>query len=262
MYPVPGRSEVWRCLYTLLFGMIGTLISHFGGFNFILAQTFNTDREKYLKYHEVYELYNMTLTFSLYCVANIFILPFMKLYTAGVTDINYLDSVLPYLFIATYLLSKGRSSSSQVIIYAQHFKQTQGRAIIESVINVVVSLTAVYKFGIYGVLIGTIAALFYRTNDMIFYANKRILKRSPWITYRRWLLNFAMFLIFNVAAKCFFRNIALNSYTSIVLWAIVCCIIIVPVFFIMVSVFDKETYRFTKSLLTPYLKHMREKFFK
>ena len=69
------------------------------------------------------------------------------------------------------------------------FKQTQVRSIIESAINLTVSLVLVFKIGMYGVLLGTIAALLYRTNDVIIYANWNILGRKPWKTYRRWIQN-------------------------------------------------------------------------
>lgn len=241
-------------MYVLLYGIIKGLISHFSGFTFILGQTFNRDRERYLQLHDAYEVFNTTLTCSLFCITNIFILPFLKLYTAGVTDINYIDPYLPYLMVATYILSNGRSSSTNAISFAQHFKETQWRSILESCINLTVSLIAVSKFGIYGVLIGTIAALLYRTNDMIIYANKHILHRSAWITYRRWLLNLALFVIITIGAKLLFAHIALDTYFAIIGWAIISCIVIIPVFFVTVSLFDKETYRFAKALLLPYAK--------
>lgn len=241
-------------MYTMLFGIISSAILNFSGANFILGQTFNTDRERSLKLLDVYEIFNMVLTFSLFCIANIFILPFMTLYTNGVTDIDYIDQYLPYLIVATNLLSNGRNSSSQIIEYAGHFKQTQWRSILESCINLTVSFIAVFKFGIYGVLIGTIAALLYRTNDMIIYANKKILHRSPWKTYRRWLLNLALFIGITLLSKVVFAHIALDSYFSIIVWAAVCCVVIIPFFFVTVSIFDRETYRFAKELLTPYAK--------
>lgn len=241
-------------MYVMLYGIIKGIISHFGGFNFILGQTFSRDRERYLKLHDTYEIFNTTLTCSLFCIANIFILPFLKLYTAGITDIDYLDPYLPYLMVATYILSNGRTSSNNAINFAQHFKQTQWRSILESCINLTVSLIAVSKFGIYGVLIGTIAALLYRTNDMIIYANKRILNRSPWITYRRWLLNLVLFVAVTVGAKLFFAHIALDTYGAIIGWAVISCIVIIPIFFVVLSLCDRETYRFAKALLLPYAK--------
>lgn len=249
-------------MYTMLFGIISGLISHFGGFNFILGQTFDTDRERYMKLHDLYEVFNMTLTFSLYCIAGIFILPFMTLYTAGITDVSYVDSYLPYLFIATHLLSNGRSSFSQAISYARHFKQTQWRSILESAINITVSLVAVKFLGIYGVLIGTIAALLYRTNDMIIYANKKILNRNPWITYRRWLVNLAVFVAVTFAADYLFSVVELNTYSQIIFWAVICCIVVIPVFFIIAFLFNRDVYRFAVSIIKPYIKSAAGKLFR
>lgn len=243
-------------MYTLFLGIIATMISNFTGANFILGQTFHTDRSRYIKLHDMYELYNMTLTFCLYCITNLFILPFMKLYTDGIQDIAYVDRYLPYLFIATYLLSNGRSASSLAINYAGHFRQTQWRSLMESVINLSVSLLSVYHFGIYGVLIGTIAALLYRTNDMILYAAKHILKRSPWITYRRWLLNLGLFILVTVVGKWLLSFAALDSYFSIIGWAVVACIVVIPLFFAVASLSDREVFATAMEILTPFLQKL------
>ncbi|MGM9594491.1 MAG: sugar isomerase [Candidatus Onthomonas sp.] len=250
-------------MYTLLFGMVNTLIGTItGSVQFILGQTFKNDREKYVKLLDTYEAYSMALVFSLYSIANIFILPFMELYTSGVSDINYLDQFLLYLFVTVYLLNTGRESSNLSIKFAGHFKQTVNRTILEATINLSVSIFCVFRFGIYGVLSGTIAALLYRANDMIIYANKKILKRSPWITYRRWLLNLAMFVCVTVGAKFVFSHVSLESYGQIILWAIVCCVILIPLFLLAVSLAERETYRYAKLLVRPYLDHIFEKFLK
>ena len=244
-------------MYAMLFGIVATMITNFSGANFIIGQTYHIDFERYLKLHDLYELYNMTLTFSLYCITNIFILPFMRLYTAGIADTTYIDTFLPYLFITTYLLSNGRSAACQAVNHAGHFKQTQWRAILESAINIFVSVLCVQKFGIYGVLFGTIAAMLYRTNDFILYANKKILHRSPWITYRRWLLNLALFILVTIISKQIFAHVALDSYFSIIVCAALSCIVILPIFFITVSLFDLNTARYASSLLLPYAKMLR-----
>lgn len=66
---------------------------------------------------------------------------------------------------------------------------------IEAAINVIVSIAAVQFIGIYGVLLGTIAALLYRTNDFIIYANTKILMRSPKKEYALVLSNFLCLLL-------------------------------------------------------------------
>lgn len=249
-------------LYTLLFNMVSTAVGTINGsIQYLLGQAFsNEPRTAYIRMHDVFEIYNMALVSSLYCIAGIFILPFLRLYTMGVKDINYVDPVLPYLFIAVYLLNNGRESSNMVIKFAGHFKQTQWHSILEATINLVVSLACVYFFGIYGVLFGTIAALLFRTNDMIIYANISILKRSPWITYRRWLLNLALFVCITVAAKLVLAHVSLDSYWQIILWAAVCCVIIIPLFFVIAFLTEKETYRYSKSLAEPYLRRIFAKY--
>lgn len=232
-------------MYVMLFGMIGTAISTINsGVSFAMGQAYNTDRKHFNVLYNVFETYNMALTFSLYCVATIFILPFLRLYTEGVTDISYIDTLLPYLFVATYLLSNGRSGAQRVIEYAGHFKLTQNRSIIESLINISVSIICVFKFGIYGVLIGTIAALFYRTNDMIIYAAKNLLKRSPLHTYVRWITNTVVFALFCVLFEKVFSNVVFNNYFVLIVYAALVCVIVIPVFFAIDSIIDRASFRF------------------
>lgn len=241
-------------MYVMLFGMIGTAISTInGGVSFAMGQAYNTDKKKFNILYNAFETYNMSLTFSLYCVANIFILPFLKLYTAGVTDVNYVDPLLPYLFIATYLLSNGRSAAQRVIEYAGHFKLTQNRSIIESAINITVSLIGVMNFGIYGVLCGTIAALLYRTNDMIAYASKKLLHRSPLRTYFKWGINMLLYVLFIIMFSNIYSKIELSNYFILVINAAIVCVIVVFGFFIIGSLIDKESFAFCGNFIKVHM---------
>ena len=235
-------------MYQMLYGMIqSAILVYSNGFSFIMGQAFNTDREKHIVYHDIDEVFNMAATFSLYTVAYLFITPFLKLYTQGVSDISYIDKWLPLLFVVTVFISVGRATSSGVIRYAQHFKKTQWRCILEAVINIAVSIPCAYFFGIYGVLFGTIAALIYRTNDMIIYANHKILNRSCLPTYKRWIVNFLIFIAIDRASK--FITLDLSNYFNIVLWAAVACMVIVPIYFIVAAVTNYKVYLNAKAIL-------------
>ena len=247
-------------MYALLFGMIGTLLSNIAGsITFVLGQELGTNLKKYRELQDSFELTYIALSFSLIFVASTFILPFLRLYTDGIDDINYIDQSLVILFAAVALLENSRLSSVKAIHVAGHFKQTKWHAWVEMVINIGVSLLGVLIWGIYGVLIGTIAALLFRANAMIIYANKKILNRSPWKTYRRWLVNLALFVVLTVLARLVFAHIALDTYPRIILWAAIACVVVVPLFFAVASVFDKETYRCAKELAAPYLKRAWDK---
>lgn len=240
-------------MYTMLFGMISTALSTFSSsFIFLLGQTFHSDKQKFIKLYDVYEVYYMTLVFALYSVANFFILPFITLYTAGVNDINYVDPILPLMFISTYLLSCGRSAANQAINFAGHFKKTQNRAILEAAINIVVSVLAVQYIGIYGAILGTAIALLYRTNDIILYASRYVLDRSPWITYRRWIINLFIFCILLAVNNVV--KIQLNSYLKIFLACVPYTLLTLFVFFITISLFERDSAKFLFNLIQEKLK--------
>ncbi len=245
-------------VYTLFFSMISTLLDHIShGFSFALGQLFDVNRKRYIELRDTYETYRIALVFALYSIADVFILPFIKLYTAGVNDINYLDFWIPKLFIVTYLLSCGRANCAADINYAQHFKLTQSRCIIEAVINIVVSVVCVNIWGIYGVLIGTIVALLYRANDMIIYANRRILNRSPWATYKRFISNVLVFILISYITSLFKWN--LDSYVSIILWAIISGIAILAVYFVVASVLNVDSFRVLKDYIVSFIKSKKVK---
>lgn len=226
----------------LLESGIGTAVSAINGsVSFVLGQTYHTDRAHFLRLYRAFETYNMALTFALCLTADVFILPFLKLYTAGVTDISYLDSVLPHLFVCTYLLSNGRAAAQRVIEYAGHFQKTQNRSVIESVINLLISLLLVVPLGMYGVLIGTIVALLYRTNDMILYASHKLLHAPARRTYRKFLCNGVLFVLLWFSAKAL--PLPLNSYPALLLSAAVFCIFSLLLFTVLGSALDCDARR-------------------
>lgn len=244
-------------MYTMLFGMVGTLLSNLAGsITFILGQELGVDSKKYQKLQDGFELVYISLSFSLIFVAYTYILPFLKIYTDGISDINYMDQILPVLFVMIALLENSRLSSAKAIHVAGHFRQTQWHAWTEMIINVVVSVICVIIWGIYGTLIGTIAALLFRANAMIIYANKKILHRSPWKTYRRWLVNLALFIAVTLLSKPIFSHISLDTYPKIILSAAMTCIVVIPLFFSVSSLFDRETYRYAKSIIAPYIQRI------
>ncbi|HBI93583.1 MAG TPA: sugar isomerase [Terrisporobacter glycolicus] len=203
-------------LYSLIISCVASVIDTIcSSVEFLLGQAFHTDREKFLKMQDVYETYYLAISFCFFAITLTMLPSFIQLYSKGVTDINYVDKWLPYLFVVLNILMYARRTSSQIINFAGHFKETQLRSALESVINFGVSLMCVQKIGIYGVLIGTIVALLYRTNDIIIYANIKILGRKPWKTYRRWLIN--TLLLVSCVYLC--RKI-IGEADSYVLWLI------------------------------------------
>ncbi|EOU1462613.1 MATE family efflux transporter [Clostridium perfringens] len=235
-----------------LYNLIITYISEFiwsinSGVVFVLGQKYYENREEYIKLNEVYDTYYMAITFSIYTIAYILILPFMNLYTKGVADINYVDNILPILFISVQLLSCARTAANNAINVAGHFKNTKNRSILEAAINIIVSLICVNIFGVYGVLIGTIVALLYRVNDIILYSHKHILFKSPKKTYLRWGINLLLMIsIINTTSKF---NINISTYIEFIYIGMILCAIVLPIFLISSSIFNKECFYIIKDYI-------------
>ena len=234
-------------LYSLIVSCVSNIIDTLcSSVEFVLGQAFNSDRNHFLKLQEVYETYYLGVSFFFFSVTLIMLPSFMKIYSQGITDATYVDKYLPLLFITLNVLMYARRTSSQIINFAGHFKQTQLRSIIESTINLTVSLVLVFKIGMYGVLIGTIAALFYRTNDVIIYANWNILGRKPWKTYRRWIQN----LLVMICSVAFINRILpdIGNYFSWILNAVWVSVVCGTVYFCIDSICDMESFIFIKNV--------------
>lgn len=226
-------------MYSMLFGMVANVIGYISSsVSFAMGQLFNSDRKRYEKVQEVYETYYLSISFALFTIAYIFILPFLRLYTSGVSDIDYIDKWIPCLFVIFQILNYGRNTSNNIIDYAGHYRQTQWQAVLEMSINLIVSIICVYKFGLYGVLFGTIVALLYRTNDIILYANRIIMKRSAWPTYRRWLRN--ILLLFICAYVGSYLPESYSNYGILIVYTAVVSVCILIFFMVINTVFEKR----------------------
>lgn len=242
-------------MFAMIFGMVKSVAVTFSdGFLYILGQSYN-DKKRFNKYHNIYEIYNMALTFAMFCILTILMIPFLRLYTSGVNDVNYIDNQVLWLFVAIYLLQNGRKGSQTVINIAQHFEKTKWRSIIEAGINLFASIVLTYRLGIYGVLLGTVIALLYRTNDVIIYA-ARLMERSPLVTYKRWFTNIIVFgVVIYITSKI---QITLDSYPKMFLYGIILSITIIPLFLGINSFAEPESakyaYHVIKNVLSRKLK--------
>lgn len=245
--------SLYSMIYSCVANVIDTICS---SVEFILGQAFNSDKKRFQQLQEVYETYYLGIAFAFFTITLVMFPPFIRLYTKGISDINYVDQWLPYLFTALYVLMYARRTSSQIINFAGHFQQTQWRSVLESVINLSVSIYFVTKIGIYGVLIGTITALLYRTNDIIIYTNKKILNRSPWKTYRRWGVNLSIMILLTQWIKRYVEGT--NSFFIWVLnavWVSVACLV---TFFVVDSAFDRSSFNYIAGRIGAFVRTRRK----
>ncbi len=129
-----------------------------------------------------------------FSVTAIMLTPFVRLYTSGITDVNYIRPAFAAMIALVSMMGCMRHPYQMAVEAAGHFKQTRNGAIFEVIVNVAVSVVMLKLFGIIGVLIGTFAAAIVRTVQYAFYSYKHVLKLSRWgllRTYGLYMLAFA-----------------------------------------------------------------------
>ena len=178
-------------VFSLFFANFSKIVASFSdGMTFKFGQLYHSDRKKFDKNFNNYETIFYMLLFIAYTVITAFLMPVIRLYTSGVSDAAiYDDTTVLLMFAAWTIMSGVEIPLIQLQSIAGKFDETKHQAIIEMVINLVISLAATWKFGIVGCLIGTIVALFYRINALLMFAAKHILQRSCWQSYKKILIN-------------------------------------------------------------------------
>ncbi len=106
------------------------------------------------------------------------VIPFIRIYTKGVTDANYIQPLFGALLTMAHGIHCIRLPYHILIKSVSHYKQTQNNYILAMVMNIVISIATVKLWGLIGVAIGTLVAMVFQTIWMEWYDSKNILSRS------------------------------------------------------------------------------------
>lgn len=142
--------------------------------NMLVNREFETLNYRFKKF----EWQIHTIVVIVFSCVGVLIVPFVSVYTNGINDADYYQPVFAILLTFANAVYCIRLPYNIMVLAAGHYKQTQASAIIEMLINVIVSIVLVFKFGLIGVAIGTLIALGYRTVYLAVYLCNNILKYS------------------------------------------------------------------------------------
>lgn len=194
---------------------------------------------------------NLNNTFEIYCTVNmalstyacimlaLFIVPFVRIYTDGITDINYIRPLFAYFLVAAEWVAFIRIPYATSITSAGHYRQTRMGAVGEVSTNLILSLALVIPFGLSGLAAGTLAAMIFRTVYTIWYLKDNIIKRSPWLFLKESMAN----LILGVVVTLFVLkhvNVSSESLLNLAFDAVVISVVVLPLFVLLNILLNKE----------------------
>lgn len=133
---------------------------------------------------KVFEFVVINVTTILFSITAMTIVPFVSVYIRGITDVNYLRWGFGYSITLAAMFNCYRIPYQTIVYAAGKFKETRNGSIVEAVINIVLSIILVIRFGLIGVVIGTLAAAIFRTCQYAVYLSKNIIIRSQFIFIR------------------------------------------------------------------------------
>ncbi len=208
--------SVYSVYYSIVYAAENFLNAISNGISAAIGNIIAKDEKKVLdRSFDMYEGANTFIT-TFFCAASgVLIVPFVKMYTKGVTDANYIQPFFACLLVLAQWFYCIRIPYDNVVHAAGHYRQTKPGAYIEISINLAVSLSAVRRFGLSGVISGTLAAMSARTVYIILYLSKNLLGRKLIRLIKNPCLNFVAGALFVYTVNTFFHISSENP----LLWA-------------------------------------------
>lgn len=208
------------------------------------------EQEQLHKTFGLYETIISAMSLLLFATTAVLIGPFVRIYTAGITDANYDAPVFAILLILSSVLFCLRMPYHSMVIAAGHFKQTSVAAYGEAAINVGLSILLVWRFGLIGVAIGTITATAFRFVYYVIYLSRKIFCRRISLFVKRTLVNAITFLLIWTLGGLAISLIAINDYATWALCGVLVAAIAGVVIVLMNLLFNRdECIRAVKKIL-------------
>lgn len=215
-----------------------------------LGKTYFSDFDEFQKQFSNFESVYLFLMFYLYSTAILLFKPFIEIYTANM-DANYVYVAMPIVFVCCRLIVNLRIPAIVTINTAGHFKQVKNYAVMEAVINFVISIILVKPFGIYGVLAGTLIGAAYRTPLLIHYSNKYIVKRKGTEYLKKVIMWMPLFV--SSCTLSVFAPIKCTSLMNWVLTAVPVASAILVVSILWVLIFDRNLFNELLKIIKKFL---------
>ncbi len=169
--------SIYNIYYIVVAGVRQCITTLMTGVDALFGNLYAKNDEKLNVKFGYYEWLMHTGVSLVFTITAVLICPFISVYTRGVNDTNYIYPIFGILLVAAYGCYSIRLPYNTMVLAAGHYKETQISAIVEALLNIGISVIFVFKFGLYGVAIGTLVAMIYRTVYLAYYLKKAILFR-------------------------------------------------------------------------------------
>lgn len=161
-----------------------------------------------------FEYLIFAFTSIVFSTVGVMIIPFVRLYTAGVTDTNYILVSFAILFIITETMYCIRHPYLIVVQATGNYEATKMGAMAEALINISTSIILVKLIGLNGVIIGTLVANTFRTVQYALFISKNVIKGSIYGTIKFFMWFLLNSLVVVLAELLIGRFVSMSGWTG------------------------------------------------
>ena len=216
--------SVYNMVMMILFNVISSLMSSRSA---VLAKLYVLGKIDELR-TEMYRFERLYyfVVFSLYACMIVFVMPFVRLYTQGVTDINYDIPLIGALFPILGICRVLRGCYAEITNAAGKFKETKIQSINSAIINISISLLLIWKYQIPGLLIGSIIAELYRTVHCMIFFYRQLFPFDWKSLVLRIIINIILIVLTYIIMKQWRDMSFTNYYSAFLIMALVSAVIL------------------------------------
>lgn len=180
---------------------------------------------------DLFEFVQSAATTVLFTITALMIMPFIKLYTANMTDVNYIHPEFGYVLVCAEAIYCFRCIYSTISTNANKFKETQLGAILECVVNLVLSLilTLACGMGLLGISIGTLAGMFVRYLAEVLFLSENVINRSVLKAFKSLLVNACIAAVSILICHFALNYDTINSLSNWIIFAIISSFVVIAV---------------------------------
>jgi len=177
-----------------------------------------------------------------YSVTIVTLMPFIRLFTRGVTDVNYNVPLIGFLFVLNSLLYSIKTPQGMLVISAGLYRETRWQTTTQGLIAVVAGVLLAPFWGIQGVLAGSILSNLYRDIDLLFFIPRNLTKLPVRSTFYRQIRIFACSII--IVLPFYTKlDVALNNYLEWLILAMVSTGFAIAVVLVTSLIFDRPVFK-------------------
>lgn len=229
-------------IYNMVLTGIGGIVGIFtNGLSSSFGEIIAQNEENTLKaIYDEFEFAYYTLITIFYSVTGVTILSFIRLYTRNIHDTNYIFPSLAMLFTLNGFLYNLKTPQGMLVISAGHYKETKIQTTLQGLIAIIGGIFLAPKWGLQGILIGSILSNFYRCIDLLFYVSHKIVKITIYRTLRRMVFSILEFTAIVILASKFI--ISINSYIEWIIAALGTTLLASLVIFSIGFCYDRQQF--------------------